>query len=273
MKIDEVHYETFKKGSKTYFNSSIFFPPEVRKEVFILYGFVRVADNFVDAVPPDGEGFRAFRGKYRRALGGEQAGDVIIDDFVSLMKRKNFREEWVEAFLRSMEMDLEKSEYDTLDETLEYIYGSAEVIGLFMASILELPEESFHAARMLGRSMQFINFIRDIKEDLELGRRYIPLTGSSLTSLKKEETEAHPDEFIRFHRMQIELYKKWHAEAETGYKYIPKRYLLPIKTAEDMYLWTAEQIAKNPFVVYEKKVKPSKLRIILQIIRNTISVR
>jgi 15-cis-phytoene synthase len=273
MKIDNVHYETFKKGSKTYFNSSIFFPPEVRKEVFILYGFVRVADNFVDAVPPDAESFYAFRDKYRRALAGEHTGDVIVDDFVGLMKRKNFKPGWVDAFLRSMEMDLGKSEYDTLDETLEYIYGSAEVIGLFMASILKLPEESFHAARMLGRSMQFINFIRDIGEDLELGRRYIPLTGSTLTSLKREETAENPDEFIRFHRMQIDLYKKWHAEAEQGYTYIPRRYLIPIKTAEDMYLWTADKIAEDPFIVYEKKVKPSKLRIITRIIRNSITVR
>ena len=273
MKIDSVHYETFKKGSKTYFNSSIFFPNEVRKDVFILYGFVRVADNFVDAVPPDSEHFYAFRDKYRKAIQGEVTGDVIIDDFVDLMERKHFRQEWVDAFLRSMEMDLEKSEYNTLDETLAYIYGSAEVIGLFMASILGLPEDSFHAARMLGRSMQFINFIRDIKEDLELGRRYIPLTGSSLSSLRKEETEANPEEFIHFHRMQIDMYKQWHAEAEKGYRYIPRRYLIPIKTAEDMYLWTADKIAEDPFIVYEKKVKPSKLRIIFQIIRNTISVR
>ncbi len=273
MKIDSVHYETFKKGSKTYFNSSIFFPPEVRKDVFILYGFVRVADNFVDAVPPDAESFYAFRDKYRRALGGQRSGDVIVDDFVELMKRKEFKPEWADAFLRSMEMDLEKSEYDTLDETLEYIYGSAEVIGLFMASILGLPEESFYAARMLGRSMQFINFIRDIEEDLELGRRYIPLTGSTLSSLRQEETAAHPDEFIRFHRMQIDLYKKWHAEAEKGYTFIPRRYLVPIKTAEDMYMWTAEKIAEDPFIVYKKKVKPSKPRIILRIIRNTVTVR
>ncbi len=273
MKIDTVHYETFKKGSKTYFNSSIFFPPEVRKDVFILYGFVRVADNFVDAVPPDAENFYAFKDKYHQALRGQPSGDVIIDDFVKLMDRKHLKPEWVDAFLRSMEMDLQKSEYDSIDETLEYIYGSAEVIGLFMASILDLPEASFHAARMLGRSMQFINFIRDIKEDLELGRRYIPLTDSSLQSLRREETEAHPEEFIRFHRMQIERYKKWHAEAVSGYAYIPKRYLIPIKTAEDMYVWTAEQIAKDPFIIYEKKVKPSKLRIILRILRNTITVR
>lgn len=273
MNVSKVHYETFKKGSKTYFNSSIFFPPEVRTDVFILYGFVRVADNFVDSMPPDAENFYAFKEKYQRGLKGERTGDVIIDDFIDLMERKNLRREWVDAFLRSMELDLEKKEYSTLDETLEYIYGSAEVIGLFMASILELPEESFYAARMLGRSMQFINFIRDIKEDLELGRRYIPLTGSSLTSLEPAETKASPEEFIRFHRMQIDLYKQWHAEAEKGYSYIPRRYLIPIKTAEDMYLWTAEKIAENPFIVYEKKVKPSKLRILLRVIRNTVSVR
>jgi phytoene synthase len=73
-----------------------------------------------------------------------------------------------------MQMDIDKREYKTLDDTLEYIYGSAEVIGLFMAQIMGLPEEAHDFAKMQGRAMQFINFIRDIDEDITLGRRYFP---------------------------------------------------------------------------------------------------
>lgn len=272
-KRNDIHYQTFKQGSKTYFNSSIFFPEEVRRDVFVLYGFVRVADNFVDELPQRPKEFYAFKDAYRKALAGTLSGDPIIDEFISLMARKGFQPEWVDAFLRSMEMDLDKSEYDTIEETLEYIYGSAEVIGLFMASILELPEESHYHARMLGRSMQYINFIRDIKEDLELRRRYLPLTGSALESLDENYVKEHREEFTAFHRRQIGLYKGWHREAELGYRFIPRRYLIPIKTAEDMYLWTAEQIEKDPFIVYNGKVKPGKVRIFARIIKNFFSVR
>ena len=69
------------------------------------------------------------------------------------------------VFLGSMAADLTRRFYRTEAETLEYVYGSAEVIGLFMARIMRLPEEALPAARMLGRAMQFINFIRDAAED------------------------------------------------------------------------------------------------------------
>ncbi len=84
-----------------------------------------------------------------------------------------------------MEHDLSESSCETLEDVLTYIYGSAEVIGLFMARIMDLDEASFPYAAMLGRAMQYINFIRDIAEDNELGRRYLPLLDTSLVSLKE----------------------------------------------------------------------------------------
>lgn len=268
MQSTALHKETFKKGSKTYYNASRFFPPEVREEVYILYGFVRVADNLVDAVPQDVQGFREFKARYQKALGGEVTGDPIIDPFVDLAKKRNFDPAWTQAFLHSMELDLEKKEYATLEETLEYIYGSAEVIGLYMCALLGLPEEAHHTAVMMGRSMQYINFLRDIAEDAGFGRRYIPLKDTSLKSLAPGEAKAHPEEFQRFIRAQARLYLGWQAEAEKGYKYLPPALLAPVKTASDMYNWTAEQIMKDPFVVLRKKVKPGKLRIFWTFFKN-----
>ncbi|MBD3212250.1 MAG: phytoene/squalene synthase family protein [Candidatus Lokiarchaeota archaeon] len=266
---EEVFKEIFKRGSRTYFNSSIFFPKSVRRDVFILYGFVRVADDFVDVVPQKKEDFLNFCELYRKALSGEKAGDIIIDSFVDLMKRKDFDPQWVEDFLYAMDLDLTKKNYNTLEETLEYIHGSAEVIGLFMAKILDLPEESYFAAERLGRAMQYINFIRDIKEDIKFGRRYLPLFDFNLNTLKKEETLKKQAEFKKFISTQIDYYFTWQQEAETGFKYIPKRYLIPIKTASDMYNWTALKIKENPFIIYEEKVKPSKIKIFTNIIKNT----
>lgn len=271
--ISQTHQDVFKRGSRTYFNSSIFFPKSVRRDVFILYGFVRVADDFVDTVPQEKEDFFNFCNKYRNALSGEKTDDIIIDSFVDLLHRKNFDPVWVDDFLHAMEMDLTKKTYNTLEETLEYIHGSAEVIGLFMAKILDLPEESYFAAERLGRAMQFINFIRDIPEDIKFGRRYFPLKGFQLDSLRKEEAIEKKEEFERFIKTQIYQYFRWEAEAEEGFKHIPKRYLIPIKTASDMYSWTALKIKKNPFIIYEEKVKPSKLKIIVDIIKNIFWIK
>lgn len=270
MKKDDPHRRAFEQGSTTYFNSSLFFPPKVREEVFHLYGFVRIADNFVDDVPQDEEGFYRFREAYRKAREGRPADDPIIDRFVELEERRNFDPAWTEAFLDSMEADLTKTEYDTLEETLGYVYGSAEVIGFFMSRILGLPEEAMPAAAMQGRAMQYINFIRDIKEDLELGRRYLPLEGTNLPTLDERYVAAHPEEFIDFHTKQIDLYRDWQRQAEEGYVYIPKRYRVPIRTAAEMYLWTAAQIEKDPLIVYKKKIKPGKRRIVLQVLKNAL---
>jgi phytoene synthase len=263
-----IHRQIFQKGSKTYFNSSLFFPKEVRENVFIFYAWVRVADNFVDDVPQDEKGFRNFCDQTYAALEGRPSGDDVIDTFVELYHEKGFEKSWVDAFLHSMGLDLVKSQYDTLEETLEYIYGSAEVIGLFMCAIMGLPEESYHHACMMGRNMQYINFIRDIDEDIGLGRRYLPLKNTKLKTLDKKTAYEQPQDFLKFMQEQTQYYKGWQKEAEKGYHLIPKRYLIPIKTASDMYNWTAAQIEKNPYIVFERQVKPSKGRIIWTIIKN-----
>lgn len=265
-----VHYETFRTGSKTYFNSSRFFPEAVRGDVFTLYGFVRTADNFVDRVPQDADGFNAFVERYRAALGGTVVDDPIIDSYVELAERKRFDPEWTEAFLHSMRLDLVKSHHLTLTESLEYIYGSAEVIGLFMAQIMDLGAEARDAARMLGRAMQFINFIRDIAEDNELGRIYLPLSESTLPSLDEAAARDHADEFVTFIHAQLQRYMMWQAEAEAGYAMIPRRYRIPIKTAGDMYKWTGQRIAADPFVVFQRKVKPNRARIVFSGLFNAI---
>jgi len=259
--------EIFKKGSKTYFYSSIFFPKKIRERVFILYAFVRTADNYVDSVPQDKNGFYAYRDAYLKAVQGSPSGNPVIDDFVRLEKECGFRTEWATSFFHSMELDLSKKEYNTLNETIEYIYGSAEVIGLYMCSLMELNTESHESAVMLGRAMQYINFIRDIDEDNGLGRRYLPIAGYPLKSLHKADVDGYRNDFELFIRDQISIYMKWQAEAEKGYKYIPFRYRIPIITASRMYSWTASVILKDPMIVYRKKVKPSRCRIIISFIR------
>ncbi len=274
MVVDKTIFSIFRKGSRTYFYSSLFFPMHIRQEVFILYGFVRKTDNYVDVIPQNKEGFYEFKEKYYQAKNGKETGDIVIDSFVRLAKRKGFQDEWVEAFLHSMELDLTKKRYETLEEVLEYIYGSAEVIGLMMAKIIGLPKESFEHSKYLGRAMQYINFIRDIAEDLELERVYFPQTDlqrHDLENLTHDYVKKHPEQFKAFLQTQLDRYCQWQEHAEEGYHFIPKRYLISIKTASEMYHWTAEQIAHHPFIVYDVKVKPMISKILLTVISNLVN--
>ena len=258
----------FNKGSRTYYYSSIFFPPEVREDVFKLYSFVRIADDFVDSVPQQEKEFYAFKDMYKRSLTGENTGNIVIDSFTDLMERKSFEERWVNAFLASMEADLHTKVYPSLRKLRKYLYGSAEVVGLMMSRILDLSEDSYESAMMLGRSMQYVNFIRDVQEDVYLGRIYLPykeLKENDLWNLNYDHVLENPEGFTNFMHRQINRYMNWQFESEKGFKYIPKRYLIPIRTASEMYKWTAYVIHRNPLIVYLYKVKPSLARILTQI--------
>jgi phytoene synthase len=274
--IDRTLESIFRAGSKTYYHSTLFFPAPVKNDVFILYSFVRTADDFVDAVPQQEEEFYRFVHRYRLGMRGYVTGDVVIDSFVDLVRRKKFEMEWVDSFLDSMEQDLRKSSYETLEELQFYLFGSSEAVGLMMARILDLPEESYRAARCLGRAMQYLNFIRDIDEDLELGRTYFPredLERFGLTSLDYEYVCTRKEAFSAFVRDQLGRYEDWQAAAEQGFVFIPRRFLIPIKTASDMYGWTGRQIHRDPFIVFERKVKPSVPRIVGTAALNTLSAR
>ncbi|BBD73647.1 phytoene synthase [Sulfodiicoccus acidiphilus] len=269
---DEEELQTiFKRGSVTYFNSSVFFPIGVRKDATRLYAFVRVADDLVDSVPQKKEKFYEFVESFREARNGKYVKDVVVNEFVELERRKKLDRKWADDFLKSMEMDLGKSVYKTFDELWSYTWGSAEVIGLMMAKVMDLPSESYPYATALGRAMQFLNFIRDVMEDVSMGRQYLPLREMhkfSLSSLCPAEVAEKPEEFREFLREMVRKYLNMQREAEKGYKYLPLRYLVPIKTASDMYLWTAKKIYVQPEVVYRLKVKPSRERVYSRAIRN-----
>lgn len=267
--------DIFRKGSTTYFNSSRFFPAKFRRDVSELYAFVRIADNFVDAVPQDREAFYWFSREFDTCLETGDSMNMIVKGFVSLMKRKNIPADHVRSFLKSMEMDLYKSVYNTLDDVLEYIYGSAEVIGLMMQKILELDESSSYYASMLGRAMQFLNFIRDVKEDNSLRRIYLPadeMREFGLNDLREETARSNPAAFSNFMRYQLDRFFCWDREARKGFTYIPSTLLIPIKTAEDMYLWTGRKIYRNPLIVFDQKVKPMRRRIVSKVFLNTIGM-
>lgn len=264
----------FKQGSTTYYLSSVFFPANKRADVGKLYSFVRTADNYVDALPARPERLLALEQQWLEALddplfstavhASDNTDTRIVKNIVYVSRKYSFEPQLIADFLSAMKADINPRPYQTLDDTLAYIHGSAEVIGIMMAKLLGLPEASYPAAAMQGRAMQMINFIRDIAEDVRLGRCYFPaneLAQHGFAKLDEQTARKHPEQFAAFVRMQLERYDDWQSQAMAGYKYIPRRYLVPIRTAADMYDWTAAQIRKDPFVVFEQKVKPTPRRV------------
>ncbi len=263
--------QIFKAGSTTYYYSSLFFPKEIREKVARLYAYVRTADDYVDQVPQDLTNFNKFYEDTITAFSNKPVDNEIITSFYKLALEENFETKWVIAFLESMKADTYKNSYKTFVELETYIYGSAEVIGLMMSRLMKLPPEAEFAARQLGKAMQVINFIRDIQEDLNLGRNYIPTVDIQCYGISiPPKTESEKDRFKKLMEFEISRYFEIVAEAEKGFHFIPRKYLIPIKTASDMYKWTAHQILKNPMIIFEKKVKPHPSQVVLQVMRNVL---
>lgn len=270
----------FRQGSTTFFISSLFFPRSIRQDVFDLYSFVRMADDYVDQVPADIEGFYRLRRKWDRAVwdtefitdksDADTADERVVKNMLRVLRKYKFESAWVNSFLDAMQSDIGGAKYETVTDLLNYIYGSAEVIGLMMARIMGLPPEADEAAQLQGRAFQLLNFIRDIDEDNALGRSYFPseeIGRFGLSDMSKSVAMKNKEKFNEFVRFEINRYKKWQIEAQAGYKYIPRRLRIPLQTAREMYGWTAQCIEQNPTIVFQKKVKPSKPRVISKAIQ------
>lgn len=283
--MSKIEQQIFKSGSRTYYLSSLFFPRKARDDIFRLYSFVRVADDYVDQLPPKADELHKLRELWQKLIADESLDTTTyLDDPINLRVVKNivhvtrkyrFEHSWIESFFDSMQMDLDRRSYQSLDELLQYIYGSAEVIGLMMSRIMDLPKELDEAACLQGRAMQYINFIRDISEDNKLKRLYFPsedLARYGLPNLQHGSAQAHSDEFKSFIQLQLQRYIEWQYKADIAYSQIPRRYRVPLRTAAAMYGWTAAQIKADPFVVYRKKVRPSRSRIITTALRKIVQI-
>lgn len=266
----------FKNGSTTYYISSKFFPKDVRQDVFKLYSFVRVADDYVDVLPVNKKAFKILTGLWAESFEDKKFDTVhhkddslnlrVVKNIVYLARKYEFDPNWINAFLASMQADLDKKTYLSLDGALWYVYGSAEVIGLMMAKIMQLPEAAMPYAALQGRAMQWINFIRDVEEDNQLGRCYFPqedLKQFGLAGLSQKTALESPKEFQNFMQFQLNRYREWQHEAQKGFSYIPRRLRLPLATAVDNFNWVARKITINPGLVYQKKIQPSKPRVVI----------
>jgi len=183
---DQVSSETSKLVTKKYSTSFSLavkmLSPTIRAAIYNIYGFVRFADEIVDTFHDfDKEQLlNDFEIEYYKAYEQGISLNPILNSFQHTVKQYNITDDMVRAFLRSMRADLTKSVYATQEEYNEYIYGSADVVGLMCLKVFVNGDEERYnelkdAAMRLGSAFQKVNFLRDLKDDYELlNRSYFP---------------------------------------------------------------------------------------------------
>lgn len=185
---DDVSYHCSKIVTKSYSTSfalaTKMLAPSIRTDIYNIYGFVRFADEIVDTFHEydKAELFDAFEKDMEKAIEDRISLNPILNSFQHTYHKYDIPHHLVEAFMKSMRMDLSKKNYETFDEYREYIYGSADVVGLMCLCVFvngdkEKYEELKESAMALGSAFQKVNFLRDLKADYEdLNRTYFPNT-------------------------------------------------------------------------------------------------
>lgn len=156
--------------------------PKIRKDIYNIYGFVRFADEIVDSFHQYNKEklINKFEADYYEAIEDGISLNPILNAFQQTVFRYQISDDLVQAFLQSMKADLNKAEYSTKEEYDSYIYGSADVVGLMCLKVfVNGDREKFEAlkkpAMRLGSAFQKVNFLRDLKDDIEgLERSYFP---------------------------------------------------------------------------------------------------
>ena len=195
---DRVSYECSEKVTKTYSTSfsmaTKLLSKSIRKDIYNIYGFVRFADEIVDSFHNfnKSELFNSFAEDLDKALLNKISLNPILNSFQHTYHKYSIDRDLVDSFMKSMRMDLKKKKYSTAKEYKEYIYGSADVVGLMCLKVfVQGNEKQFQKLKInamkLGSAFQKVNFLRDIKADQEnLKRSYFPNTQfNNLSELEK----------------------------------------------------------------------------------------
>jgi phytoene synthase len=253
---DKVSFDCSKNVTKSYstsFSSAVkMLAPSIRQDIYNIYGFVRFADEIVDTFHDYNkeELFDLFETDLVNSLQNKISLNPILNSFQHTVNKYQIPYELINAFMKSMKLDLSKKEYPTHDEYKDYIYGSADVVGLMCLKVFVNGDDNKYktlenSAMRLGSAFQKVNFLRDLKTDYEdLNRTYFPNTDlSKLDEISKNE-----------------IIKEIEADFEAGYQGIlglPIEAKFGVYTAYVYYKKLLSKLKKTPSL----EIKNTRIRV------------
>jgi len=254
---------------KTYYLATLLLPPAKRPHVHALYGFARYADEIVDDLS-------STLSEEEKAAELERWGKGVLTDIktgtskdhigralVDTVQRFAIPIKYFEAFLNSMTMDLTVSQYQTFEDLMEYVYGSASVIGLQMVPILggDIAAAN-NCAQKLGTAFQLANFIRDVSEDLDRGRVYLPIQELQNHGVTSEMLEAKvlTPQIKSALKEQIERVRRLQCEATPGIAYLAPESRACIEAASELYCGIVDEVEKIDYEIFKIRAKTSTWR-------------
>jgi phytoene synthase len=258
---------------KTYYLATLLLPPAKRPHVHALYGFARYADEIVDDLASnltlDEKAFvlKKWSNQVLSDIKSGSSNDPIAAALVDTTSRFKIPIAHFEAFLHSMNMDLSVRQYQTYEDLHEYVYGSAAVIGLQMVSVLgtispDAVTSANEAAEKLGIAFQLANFIRDVGEDLDRGRVYLPMTELEAHGVNRQMLEARvtTPQIKSALKEQIQRVRRLQNESTAGIKLLTPGARECIQAASQLYCGIVDEVEKIDYQIFTKRAKTSNWR-------------
>jgi phytoene synthase len=252
------------RHGRTYYLATLLLPRWKRRHVHALYGFTRYADEIVDdlASTLDGAGraaaLRAWGEGLLAGLRGAPCDDPVLPAVVHTVRAFDLDPGDLERFLEAMAMDLTATSYRTYADLCGYMEGSAAVIGTMMAPILESadPPAARAHARQLGLAFQLTNFIRDIAEDYQRGRVYLPAEdlerfGVGRADLGAAQASAAVAELLAF---EVERARAHYRAAEPGIDLLAPSSRPCVRVAFELYGAILDEVERAGYQVLDRRV-------------------
>jgi phytoene synthase len=258
--------ELHRRHGRTYYLATRLLPAWKRRHVHALYGFTRYADEIVDGIdgtPPDlrADRLHGWSARFLHGLRGASIEDPILPAVLHTIEVFGLDRTDFDAFLRAMAMDLTIGSYQSYGDLLGYMEGSAAVIGTMMLPILESsdPAAAREPARQLGLAFQLTNFIRDVGEDLQRDRVYLPLDDLvrfevSVADLRSAARSGTSSERIRaLVEFEVRRAQEHYARAAPGVGLLRPASQACIRTAYQLYGGILDEVSRAGYDVFARR--------------------
>ena len=274
------------KGSKSFRSASRLFDPKVREDAWLLYAWCRACDDEIDG---QDHGFgheelsheeqkRRLDRLYdltRRAMTGEPMSDPVFAAFQRVAIRHRLPERWAMDLIDGFAMDVEHRDYRTIDDVLAYCWHVAGVVGVMMARVMGVTDpEVLRRAQDLGLAFQLTNISRDVIEDAEGGRVYLPADWLIEAGLEPTaEAVADPANRDRVHAVTTRLLavtEPYYDSARDGLRGLPFRSAMAIAAARGVYREIGRKVRRRGPGVWRERVSVGRLMKLWLFARGTL---
>ena len=262
----EVNRQLNKASGTTYYWSTHLLPPIKRPHVHALYGLCRYADDIVDdlgssaTLDDRADALKTFGDRFFIDYEAGRSEHPVLKAVVHTVRAFDIDPDCVRRFLQSMTMDLSVATYSTYADLEQYMDGSAAVIGEMMLPILEPTDARARGhARDLGNAFQLTNFLRDVAEDLDRGRVYIPQDDIARFGADPAARIVTP-EWKALMAFEIERCNALYRSADLGVSMLPPSSQRCIAAARDLYSGILSKIEDADYDVFSQRVRVSGAR-------------